>query len=111
MRENNKAYGFVMTFYEYEDTIKTLWNVTMDFFKKHPNYMPKDNSYKFITDKKTFIGEINPPSNSDYNLCHFWSNFEIGDMDFYRSKEYLDYFEYLEKSGGFYYEVSCIQSI
>lgn len=39
-----------------------------------------------------------------YNFCHFWSNFEIGDLDFFRSKVYMDYFEHLDKSGGFYYE-------
>ena len=33
-----------------------------------------------------------------------WSNFEIGDLNFWRSKAYLDFFEYLDKQGGFYYE-------
>ena len=33
-----------------------------------------------------------------------WSNFEIGDLDFFRSPEYLTYFEHLDEAGGFYYE-------
>lgn len=33
-----------------------------------------------------------------------WSNFEIGDLDFFRSPEYLAYFEHLDRAGGFYYE-------
>jgi hypothetical protein len=35
-----------------------------------------------------------------------WSNFEIADMDFFRSKVYTEFFEHLDASGGFYYEVS-----
>ena len=39
-----------------------------------------------------------------FNLCHFWSNFEIADMDFWRGPAYSAFFDYLEKTGGFYYE-------
>lgn len=34
-----------------------------------------------------------------------WSNFEIADMHFWRSPAYMDFFEYLDSKGGFYYEV------
>ena len=34
-----------------------------------------------------------------------WSNFEIADLDFWRSDAYLKFFEFLDQSGGFYYEV------
>jgi hypothetical protein len=33
-----------------------------------------------------------------------WSNFEVGNLDWLRSKPYLDYFESLDKDGGFFYE-------
>jgi alpha 1,2-mannosyltransferase len=33
-----------------------------------------------------------------------WSNFEIGDLDFWRSEAYTKYFEHLDSKGGFYYE-------
>lgn len=38
---------------------------------------------------------------------HFtvWSNFEIADMNFWRAPAYTAYVDYLEASGGFYYEV------
>jgi hypothetical protein len=35
-----------------------------------------------------------------------WSNFEIGDLDFWRGEAYMKYFEFLDKKGGFYYEVN-----
>ena len=33
-----------------------------------------------------------------------WSNFEIGSLKFWRSKPYMEFFEHLDKAGGFYYE-------
>ena len=34
-----------------------------------------------------------------------WSNFEIADMDFWRGPAYTAFFDYLDSTGGFYYEV------
>ena len=34
-----------------------------------------------------------------------WSNFEIGDLDFWRGEAYTKFVEFLDKKGGFYYEV------
>ena len=34
-----------------------------------------------------------------------WSNFEIADMDFFRGDAYSQYFDFLDRSGGYYYEV------
>ncbi|CAG8708680.1 6314_t:CDS:2, partial [Dentiscutata heterogama] len=36
--------------------------------------------------------------------CHFWSNFEIADLNLWRSEAYLKYFDFLDKKGGFFYE-------
>lgn len=33
-----------------------------------------------------------------------WSNFEIGNLDWLRSQAYVDFFESLDKDGGFFYE-------
>ena len=32
-----------------------------------------------------------------YNLCHFWSNFELGDLRFFRSRAYAEFFNYLDR--------------
>ncbi|KAK6464402.1 nucleotide-diphospho-sugar transferase [Scheffersomyces coipomensis] len=40
----------------------------------------------------------------EYNLCHFWSNFEIARTDLFTSPEYQNFFNHLEQSGGFYKE-------
>lgn len=94
MKDHNKKYGFTISLYEYESTIKTLWKTVKDFMKEHPEHIHKDNSMGFLSDDK----------GRTYNRCHFWSNFEIASLDFWRSKAYTDYFEYLDKSGGFFYE-------
>ncbi|ORZ00737.1 glycosyltransferase family 15 protein [Syncephalastrum racemosum] len=94
MQENNKKYGWTISLLEYESTIPSLWQTTKDFMEKHPEMIPKDNLMRFVSD-----------DNGDtYNLCHFWSNFEIGDLNFLRSREYMTYFEYLDRTGGFFYE-------
>jgi alpha 1,2-mannosyltransferase len=38
-----------------------------------------------------------------------WSNFEIADLDFWRGEKYTKFFDYLDKKGGFYYEVRFAQ--
>ena len=38
------------------------------------------------------------------NRCSKWSNFEIGSLDWLRSQQYLDFFNFLDKKGGFFYE-------
>lgn len=94
METNNKTYGFTISLYEFQKTIPTLWQETKDFMQKHPEYVAKDNLMDFISND----------GGNTYNLCHFWSNFEIASLDFFRSQAYRDYFDHLDKSGGFFYE-------
>ncbi|ODV61525.1 mannosyltransferase YUR1 [Ascoidea rubescens DSM 1968] len=108
MKNLNKKYGFIVSIYDYQNTIPTLWDTTMEFFTtgNNSNYLAKDNSYKFLTDN-SLIGTsvtVQTNSTSDYNLCHFWSNFEIANLNFFRSKPYQEFFNYLNQKGGFYYE-------
>lgn len=94
MRVHDKVYGFTISMHEFERTIQTLWSTTKQFIAEHPEYVAENNAMKFLSDDK---GET-------YNMCHFWSNFEIADLDFWRSPAYRDYFNYLDKTGGFFYE-------
>jgi alpha 1,2-mannosyltransferase len=97
MRENDKVYSFVISLPEYIETIPTLWETTKTFCREHPEFVAENNSLNFIVDdEQGFEG--------DYNRCHFWSNFEIASLDFWRADAYMQYFDFLDKSGGFYYE-------
>ncbi|CDH08478.1 related to mannosyltransferase KTR7 [Zygosaccharomyces bailii ISA1307] len=42
--------------------------------------------------------------NEEYNMYHFWSNFEIARVDTFDNPIYNAYFEYLDKVGGFWRE-------
>ncbi|CCF60259.1 hypothetical protein KAFR_0J01950 [Kazachstania africana CBS 2517] len=94
MRENGKKYGFTISLREYDATIRTLWPTTVKFMNDHPQFIHENNMMDFISDD----------GGLSYNLCHFWSNFEIGSLDFLRSHAYNSYFDYLDKAGGFFYE-------
>ncbi|CAG8569657.1 14672_t:CDS:2, partial [Funneliformis mosseae] len=94
MKRNDLYYGFTISLYEFENTIPTLWNTTKNFMKEYPKYVKENNALEWIL----------KDDGENYNLCHFWSNFEIGNLNFWRSEAYIKYFEYLDKEGGFFYE-------
>lgn len=94
MREGNYVYGWTMTMPEDDKSIRSLWPAVKSFIHKKNPLMPLENMLDFITDDNA----------RSYNLCHFWSNFEIGDLDFFRSDVYQSFFEHLDKTGGFFYE-------
>jgi alpha 1,2-mannosyltransferase len=84
MKFYKKKYGFNIVANEFLATVQGLWAATKSM----------NNSGKFLD----LFGD------KEYNGLHFWSNFEIGDLNWYRSKEYNDYFEHLDKAGGVSYK-------
>ncbi|PGH35687.1 alpha 1,2-mannosyltransferase [[Emmonsia] crescens] len=94
MKDNKKKYSFVLSLYEYKDTVLTIWDSVKKFMEKYPQHIAENNNMEFVSQD----------GGKSYNLCHFWSNFEIGDLNWLRSQAYLDYFEILDKDGGFFYE-------
>jgi alpha 1,2-mannosyltransferase len=99
LKEKKAKYGWVMAMYEFEETIPTLWKTTQDFAKLHPEHIAPNNALGFLSDDPS-----KSIQNATYNMCHFWSNFEIADLSFLRSKAYRDYFAYLDATGAFFYE-------
>ncbi|KAG7092470.1 hypothetical protein E1B28_008822 [Marasmius oreades] len=93
MQEHDKIYSFTIALVEWEATIPTFWKTVKEFMKEYPQYVDSHNAKDFLTD-----------NGDNYNLCHFWSNFEIADMDFWRGEAYQTFFNYLDSKGGFYYE-------
>ncbi|KAI5169385.1 alpha 1,2-mannosyltransferase [Pancytospora epiphaga] len=94
LRKTQKKYGFVITIKEFMNSIPTLGLQMTNYIRKRlPEFIKRQ---KNIND---FIF-----SHGEYNGCHFWSNFEIASFKFLRSKEYNEFVDQLEESGGFYYE-------
>ncbi|KAJ6630816.1 glycosyltransferase family 15 protein [Mycena sp. CBHHK59/15] len=94
MQEHDKIYSFTISLLEWEPTIPTLWDSVKEFMTEHPQYVEAQNSMDFLSND----------GGNGYNMCHYWSNFEIADMDFWRGEAYTKFFEFLEARGGFYYE-------
>lgn len=61
MVEQNKKYSFVLSLYEYIDTIPSLWDSTKKFMKNHPEHIAEENSMGFLSDD----------GGDTYNRCHF----------------------------------------
>lgn len=63
MAKNDKKYSFVISLYEYIETIPTMWDSVKTFMKEHPEHLAKDNSMDFLSDD----------NGKTYNKCHFVS--------------------------------------
>lgn len=101
MRTEDYTYGFTLSLLEDRRTIRQLWTTSLEFFEmEHPEYVAKRNSLNFIN----LNADSHQYENRTYNLCHYWTNFEIADLDFFRSKRYQDYFNYLDHTGNFFYQ-------
>ncbi|KAJ1922375.1 hypothetical protein IWQ60_006566 [Tieghemiomyces parasiticus] len=94
MQERDLQYGFTITLHEFRSTVATLWETTKDFMAQHPEYVSHPNTLEWVVEKAT----------GDYNMCHFWSNFEIANLNLLRSERYRAYFDHLDQAGGFFYE-------
>ncbi|KXS10264.1 glycosyltransferase family 15 protein, partial [Gonapodya prolifera JEL478] len=101
MARSGAKYGFTISLKEYTSTIPTLWNTTKGFIEHHNTQFPNDTIPQ-STQMRRFLS----PGGllDEYSLCHFWSNFEIGDLRWFRSEEYGRWFDWVDKAGGFFYE-------
>lgn len=130
MIENNKTYGFTIAVKELRETVpnifryasayKRLNNITSqglwEMFvepqdpveepEMDPKNPPLPEEIMQSDPKRNSLPDIDPEAmeGEKYNMCHFWSNFEIARLDWFRSKEYNDFFEMMDHSGGFWME-------
>lgn len=119
MIESNKTYGFTIAVKELRDTVpnifryasaykrlkgiksKGLWEMFVEPVEEdeEDSKKPPQSAFKKAPeiDPETMEGE-------NYNMCHFWSNFEIAKLSWFRSKEYEEFFQMMDRSGGFWME-------
>eukprot|EP00892_Ulva_mutabilis_P007266 jgi/Ulvmu1/4911/UM201_0003.1 len=89
IRTHRIKYSFVIMLPEIAKTVPQLFQLTTQYQRSHQ--LPHDHLDRFRN------------HHLKWNLCHYWSNFEIADLNFFRSEQYIDYFNYLDKTGGFFY--------
>ncbi|KAJ7186417.1 glycosyltransferase family 15 protein [Mycena filopes] len=92
MQGEDKKYAFTMALPDIKATLRGLWPSVVDFVNQNPNLISPDNALEMLKDRKGY-----------YNMCHFWSNFEIASLDLWRSEAYMKFFKHLDSTGGFYY--------
>lgn len=133
MERNNKTYGFTIAVKELRETVpnifryasaykrmkkmksKGLWEMFLEQPENQDTPLPKaDPRYKDPLPEEILntepgqgnLADVDPNAmeGESYNMCHFWSNFEIARLDWFRSKEYEEFFEVMDRSGGFWME-------
>lgn len=67
--DNNKTYGFTISLLELPETVESLWGVTLEYATERGLIGP-NGTESFLAFFANWWG--------DYNMCHFWSNFEVG---------------------------------
>jgi len=102
MELNDKTYGFVINIYDSPASIRTLWPTTLEYLALYPDSVHPNSAIEWLTDSARRPAH-NRAANG-YSTCHFWSNFEIGNLNFWRGERYQSYFDYLDRQGGFFYE-------
>lgn len=127
MARNNKTYGFTIAVKELKETVPNLFRYA-SAYKRTNNLTSKGMWEMFLEPEEKpneqtkldklpeevlkldpnsgKLPDVDPESmeTEKYNMCHFWSNFEIARLDFFRSKPYEDFFQMMDKSGGFWTE-------
>jgi hypothetical protein len=130
MARANKTYGFTIAVKELKETVPNIFRYASAYKRKNNLQSqglwemfvePQPEKQTTAADKRTKtlpneilqtepghqnIEDIDPEAmeGEKYNMCHFWSNFEIARLDWFRSKEYNDFFEMMDRSGGFWME-------
>ncbi|ODV80386.1 glycosyltransferase family 15 protein [Suhomyces tanzawaensis NRRL Y-17324] len=104
MEAKKRIYGFTINLYDIDRSVETLWPETLKFLNKGDNYkyVNKNGAFQWLLDD--LQNPRNAKTANGYSTCHFWSNFEIGDMNFFRSEAYMEWFKHLDSTGKFYYE-------
>ncbi|KAG0182605.1 hypothetical protein DFQ29_003158 [Apophysomyces sp. BC1021] len=95
MEKHKKKYGFVITLQELPETIPTLWQTVLEYAQSRRINLTEDH---------LLFPYFQSAKDGSYNMCHFWSNFEIGSLSLWRSPSYRDFFDYLDQTGKFFYE-------
>lgn len=137
MAEANKTYGFTIAVKELRETVpnifryaaaykrkkglesKGLWEMFIEPQPEEEEALKDDQKkQEKLPDEilrtepgENALPEIDPEAmeGETYNMCHFWSNFEIARLDFFRSRDYEEFFEMMDRSGGFWMERVCTQ--
>ncbi|RYP88168.1 hypothetical protein DL770_004673 [Monosporascus sp. CRB-9-2] len=112
MRDNDMAYGLNVALLEDRRAIPSLRDQTREFVLANMDMVDDEAhiSWLFgVSKEEDDVAEEDVDTRlllagREYSNCRLYSNFEVGSLDFFRSKEHQAYFDHIDKNGGFYYE-------
>ncbi|KAL4424390.1 hypothetical protein ABPG77_005633 [Micractinium sp. CCAP 211/92] len=131
LQQRNASLAWTIVMSEVPATIPSLWPTTQQWLAANPQHLaPNSLLPAFLEDGDDEAAGWGPFSllrrwrseqhsedsggggedgrqpwlTRQYTGCHFWSNFEIGRLSFFRSEAYRSFFEHLDDAGGFFYE-------
>ncbi|KAI1458687.1 glycosyltransferase family 15 protein [Annulohypoxylon moriforme] len=112
MQDNNMSYGFNIAILDDARSFPSLWEHTKEFIDANGELIHPDADFEWLLHDpenrdetlRSGTGVNYASSEGEYNNCQFYSNFEIGSLNFFRGEEHQAYFEHLDRAGGFYYE-------
>ena len=132
MERAKKTYGFTIAVKELKETVPNIFRYASAYKRMNnltskglwemfaepaetpkspseddPNYKPSLPEEILTTEAgQGGLPDVDPEAMEGevYNMCHFWSNFEIARLDWFRGKEYNDFFDMMDRSGGFWME-------
>ncbi len=114
MAQADKVYGYTVALREVSETCPTLFREVADW-----------KEFRGLRDTELWKAMVSPSwvpwpfrklmsryahrdrHGDSWSLCHFWSNFEIANLDFFRGGAYQELFEKLDSTGKFYTERVC----
>jgi alpha 1,2-mannosyltransferase len=88
----NATYGYALRMTELMYTVPTLWDTVKAHATAQGLWPAVEREWGI------------KPDHGMSRACHYWNNFEVTRIDFFRGKEYQALFDHLDKSGGFFYE-------
>ncbi|CCF55552.1 hypothetical protein KAFR_0A01130 [Kazachstania africana CBS 2517] len=94
MQDNEVAFSFIASFKESKELVENLGQTVKKFVEKFPDYVDSNNFIKFL---------CNDNDCNNFNLCQFDENFQIANLNFFRSKTFEEFFRFLDVNGGIYY--------
>ena len=101
---NNKSYGFVIANNEDLTCIPTLWRTIKKWMAGTGRKLRNSGVTELVTLMNTANESTTLHNDCGLERMQFFNNFELASFALFRDPEYIEFFEYLEESGGFFYE-------
>lgn len=83
--DNNSIYGYINIQHDHPGTVKNLWEISQQYFQN----INKDHIFK------------QPEINFHKNRV-FYTNFETFNIEWFKSQDYQNYFNFIDRSAGIY---------